>query len=143
MVAIRDITQISEQIGINSYKVHTTTSQAIATNQNINEVINLYKQALTDLCCLNYALETLFITANEPKQQQLIGPLYTAINFANINIGLAEQYTLQPQLAHITTEIKEQLEFTAEILNDLVLVHLKMPKMKPFKYSKEFRATFV
>jgi len=143
LVAIRDITQISEQLGINSYKVHTKTSQAIATNQNIKEVVNLYKQALAVLSSLNDALETLFITANEPKQQQLIGPLHTAINFAKVNVGLADQYTLQPQLAHITTEIKEQLEFTTEILNDLVLVHLKMPKMKPFKYSKEFRATFV
>ena len=143
MVAIRDITQISEQLGINSYKVHTTTSQAIATNQNIKEVVNLYKQALAVLSSLNDALETLFNTANEPKQQQLIGPLHTAINFAYLNVGLAEQYTLQPQLAHITTEIKQQLEFTTEILNDLVLVHLQMPKMKPFKYSREFRATFV
>jgi len=143
LVAIRDITQISEQIGITSYKVHTTTSQAIATNQNIKEVVSLYKQALAVLSSLNDALETLFITAKEPKQKQLIGPLHTAINFAQLNIGLAEQSTLQTQLTNITTEIKEQLEFTTEILNDLVLVHLKMPKMKPFKYSKKFRVTFV
>lgn len=143
MVAINDIIQIGEQTGLTSYHVYTSTSQAIATHSNTKAVETTYHKALTAIVVLNDVLDNLFITVDEPKQKQLIGILKAAIDFVKMNIGLVEQSTLKSQLAHITSEIKEQLEFTTEILDDLVLVHLKMPKMKPFKYSKEFRATFV
>lgn len=143
MVAINKILQIGEQTGLTSFQVYTTTSQAIATNNKSKEVEHAYKKALTVISGLNDVLDNLFITVDEPKQKQLIGSLKAAIDFAKMNIGLVEQSALKKQLAQTTADLKEQLDFTNEILEDLVMVHLKMPKMKPFKYSKEFRATFV
>lgn len=142
MVAISEIKEKVNKTSLTTFKVYKSASQALTTEDELIDVGAAYETVLTAIANLNEVLDKLFITADKPNQKQLIGVLKAAIDLAQMALDLVENSTLQKQMNELTQNIKDELSFTKEILSDLILVHIEMPKMPPVKYSNKIKAMF-
>jgi len=142
MVAISKIKKIVTKTSSTTFEVYTSTSQALATEDELINVGAAYGTVLKAITNLNKVLDKLFITADKPNQKQLIGVLKAAIDLAQMALDLVEKSALQKQMSELTNNIKDELSFTNEILSDLILVHIEMPKMPPVQYSDKIKTMF-